>query len=139
MSRAGYRLLAHTADVGLAAWGPTLEAALAAALRGMTAVTYEPRTARPVEEWRVEVAGDDPERWLVGLLGEAIFLHEDQGFVLSDAEVTRTSGGVAARLRGEPRDPSRHHRRGPQVKAVTYHALRVDPGPPARIRAILDI
>jgi SHS2 domain-containing protein len=135
----GYRHFAHTADVGLTAWGPTLDAAFAAAVRGLVAVTYNVQRVRPRAERAVVVKGDEPARLLVGLLGEALFLEETEGFLATRADVARASDGLEARLRGEPFDPAHHARVGPEVKAITYHQISVDPGPPARVRVILDI
>jgi len=45
---------------------------------------------------------------------------------------------LRATLRGEAYDPARHGY-GSEVKAVSYHTLRVAPGPPARLRVVLDL
>jgi SHS2 domain-containing protein len=135
----GYRHFAHTADVGLTAWGPTLDAAFAAAVRGLVAVTYNVQRIQPREERVVVVKGDEPARLLVGLLDEALFLEETEGFLAARAHFARASNGLEGRLQGESFDPARHVRVGPEVKAITYHQITVDPGPPARVRVILDI
>ncbi len=137
--RPRFRLLEHTADVGLTATGETLADALGAAVRGVVAVTFDPRRIRPREERVVSVTDPDPARRVVRLLDEVVFLEETEGFLPASATVTETSNGLVARLVGERFDSTRHIRVGPAVKAITYHQLEVTPGPPARLRLILDV
>lgn len=139
MRRAGYRLFGHTADVGLSAWGPTVSDAFAAVVRGLTAVTFDVRRIRPLEERAVSLSESDPQRLLVGLLDQVLYLQDVEGFLTARAAVSVSDGRLSARLLGERYDPSRHRRVGPEVKAITMHQIGVETGPPARIRAILDI
>jgi SHS2 domain-containing protein len=139
MTRAGYRLLSHTADVALAAWGQSLGDAFAEAVRGLVAVTFDPRTIRKVEERTVTLTGESPTRLLVALLQEVVYLFDAEGFVPCRATIKIEDTSLDAHLSGEQFDPTRHERIGPGVKAITYHEAKVDPGPPARLRVILDI
>jgi SHS2 domain-containing protein len=139
MSRVGFRLLPHTADVAVSAWGPSLDDAFAEAIHALIAVTFDLRQIRPVEERSIHVEGADRTRLLVRLLEEILYLIDVEGFLPGQARVALTPEGLDARLQGERFDPSRHERTGPLVKAVTYHEISVDPGPPARVRLILDI
>jgi SHS2 domain-containing protein len=139
MSRRGFRHLSHTADVGLAAWGPTLAEAFAEAIRGTVAVTYDLQRIRPAEERVVTATATDTARLLVSLLDDVLYLLETEGFVPANATIALSDGHAEARLFGEAFNPLHHRRSGPQVKAITYHDLRIAPGPPARVRLILDI
>jgi SHS2 domain-containing protein len=134
-----FRLFSHTADVGLTAWGPTIEDAYAATVRGFTAVTFDLKSIRPREARTVVVEGADRERLLVRLLDEELFLGETEGFLTARASIRLDGHHLAATLEGETFDPRRHRRHGPEVKAITYHQIAVDPGPPGRVRVILDI
>jgi SHS2 domain-containing protein len=139
MSRRGYRHFAHTADVGLTAWGPSLAEAFAEAIRGTAAVTYKLSEIQPRVERVIQAHANDSTRLLVDLLDDVLYLADVEGFVPTRAEVDLTPGSAIAHLRGETFDPERHRRAGPQVKAITYHDLKVETGPPARVRLILDI
>jgi SHS2 domain-containing protein len=139
MSGRGYRHFAHTADVGLSAWGPTLAEAFAEAIRGTVAVTYELSAIKPRVERVIQANADDAARRLVDLLDDVLYLADAEGFVPARAEVELKQGRAIAHLTGETFDPARHRRAGPQVKAITYHGIIVEPGPPARVRLILDI
>ena len=135
----GYRLTPHTADVGLTAWGDTLAEAFEHAARALVAVTYDPRTIRLRETRDVAVEADRPDRLLVRFLNEIVYLVDAEGFVPLRARVELGDGTLKAELRGRVADDTRPARRGPHVKAVTYHGLDVDPGPPVRVRVVVDI
>lgn len=139
MTRSGYRLMSHTADVGVTAWGETLADAVGAAIRGVIGVTFEPKTIRPREGRQVTIQATELVDQVVRLVGDVIFLVETEGFLPARADVVLGRGSVTAHFRGETYDRDRHRRRGPLVKAVTYHEVRVDHGPPARVRLLLDV
>lgn len=139
MSRVGFRLLPHTADVAIATWGPSLDIAFAETVRALVAVTFDLRRVRATDERTVRVTGVAPVRLLVGLLDEVLYLLDTEGFLPARAFVVASPEGLDARLGGESFDPSRHERIGPLVKAITYHQIHVEPGPPVRVRLILDI
>jgi SHS2 domain-containing protein len=135
----GYRLFGHTSEVGFSAWGDTLAGAFEEAARAVVAVTFDPRTIRVRETREVAVEADRPDRLLVRFLGEIVYLIDAEGFVPFRARVELTEGRLKAQLRGRVADSSRPKRRGPSVKAVTYHGLKIAPGPPVRVRVVLDI
>lgn len=135
----GYRLTPHTADVGLTAWGETLAEAFEHAARALVAVTFDPRTIRIRETRQVAVDADRPDRLLVRFLNEIVYLIDAEGFVPLRARVSLGDGTLTAQLRGRVADGSRPKRRGPHVKAATYHGLGIDPGPPVRVRVVVDI
>jgi SHS2 domain-containing protein len=135
----GYRLTPHTADVGLSAWGDTLAEAFEHAARALVAVTYDPRTIRIREGRDVAVEADRPDRLLVRFLNEIVYLIDAEGFVPLRARVELGEGSLTAQLRGRVADGARPKRRGSHVKAVTYHGLDIDPGPPVRVRVVVDI
>jgi SHS2 domain-containing protein len=119
--------------------GETSDEAFAEAARALVAVTYDPRTIRLREERAVAVEADRPDRLLVRLLSEVVYLIDAEGFVPGRARVRIEGGRLEATLRGRVADAYRPRRRGPHVKAVTYHELEIDPGPPVRVRVVLDI
>jgi len=135
----GYRLTPHTSEVGIAAWGDTLAEAFEEAARALVAVTFDPRTVRIRETREVAVEAERPDRLLVRFLNEIVYLIDAEGFVPARARVELADGRLRAQLRGRVADSYRPKRRGPQVKAVTYHGLEVDPGPPWRVRVVVDI
>jgi SHS2 domain-containing protein len=135
----GYRHIDHTADVGIEAWGPDFAAAFAEAALGLAALMVDPRSVTEREERCIAIDGDDIGDLLVRWLSEIVALVDSDGLVFCRFEVNALSGHhLEARAFGEPIDATRHRLRT-AVKAVTYHALSVDPGPPARVSVIVDL
>ncbi len=136
---AGFELLEHTADMGLLAWGPTLREAFVQLARGMFAVMVDLDAVRERVSRRVEVVGDDTADLLVRWLNALAFFTDAEGLVFSRFAIDRfEEKALAGTAYGEPLDAARHAPRA-AVKSATYHGLEVDPGPPARLRLLLDI
>jgi SHS2 domain-containing protein len=120
---AGFELLEHTADVGVRARGPTLEVAFEQATIGLAAVlgAWRPGGGEAVA---VEVGPADPAGVLVDWLGEVLWLHESRDAGIAGVRVDRAgeagAGGLVTLAGHGPFD-------GTQVKAATYHQLRVVP------------
>ncbi|WP_225829886.1 archease [Streptomyces sp. NK08204] len=95
----GHRVLPHTADTRLHAWGTSREHCLAEAVRALVDAFAEVSDVHPtsVERVRLDPAGD--EDLLVALLDEVVFRLEVAGLIPVDVEVEATDdGGVEARL-----------------------------------------
>ncbi|MFQ6110897.1 MAG: archease [Nitrospinota bacterium] len=143
--KAGYRLFETTADVGVEAWGKTLQELFANAARGLFDVICSggPRHGagddRPLK-FSVELRAEDLGGLLVGWLNELIYLQTVKGFLLRKVDFERLEQGeLRATLWGESYDP-RIHGAGVEVKAATYHRLEVAPEDQGwRCRVILDI
>lgn len=124
MAEPGYRLLDHTADLGLRVWGQDLPAALDQAVRALAEVTAGRGTSRAVERRAVHLKGPlSMEQALVHLLQECIYLLEVDGWLACEASLTSDPiSGLAGWLSGEPFDPVRHGEGAP-IKGVTWHQL----------------
>jgi SHS2 domain-containing protein len=123
----GFELLEHTADVGIRARGATLEELFEHATEGLAEVLGALRPGGPGEAVGVEVAAPDPGGLLVDWLNEVLWLREVREAVVAGVRVERVGDGTAAGsvvLGGGGPGPD-----GTVVKAVTYHRLRVEPGP----------
>jgi SHS2 domain-containing protein len=120
--QAGHELLEHTADVGVRAYGVTLEALFEQASVGLAEVLGAWRPGPGVPEPLAVEAGD-LGGLLVDWLNEVVYLQEVRGTSLAAVKLERIGDGLAAgsvTLGGQP--PSG----GIYVKAVTYHQLRVE-------------
>ena len=120
-----YEYFEHTADIGIHLqskdW-PSLLADAGTALFGL--IVADVGTIRPLQSQQVRVAGTERDYLLFDWLTELLYLFDSQGLVLCRFDVTATEDGVESEVWGEPFDPLRHlpsH----EVKAVTYHELRV--------------
>jgi SHS2 domain-containing protein len=119
----GHEILEHTADVGIRATGATLEECFEEATRALAEVIgiYRPGGGDPVE---IELRAGDIEALLVDWLSEVLYLHDSRDAVVAGVELHEvTDDGLRGTLALAPRgeEPAG----GTQVKAITYHRLRV--------------
>ena len=134
-----YRVLPHTADVGIAAAGATVEEAFENAAFGMFDLMFDLAGVPATEECRVEAAGGHPGELLVAWLSALLAEAEIRGLALCRFGVEMLGGG---RLRGTAAGGAGDARelRGPPVKAVTYHDLAVEEVPGGwEARVIFDV
>jgi SHS2 domain-containing protein len=134
----GFAYVEHTADVGVRAWGPTLEVAFAQAALGVTANMVDLSQARVVGEARLEVEAESIDRLLFRFLEEVLFSLQTRLWVVSDLDVTLSGDTrLEATLRGEAYDAARHGHIH-EIKAMTYHEMRISRDPP-EVTVIVDI
>ncbi len=120
-----YRLLDHTADALVEAYGETISERYANAAFALFDQMTDVSTVKPVGEVKVVLSADDEEQLLVDFLQELLFIHDTDGYVFNDFEVEVAGLNLEAVARGEKFDPSRHPKRS-VVKGVTYHNLKID-------------
>ncbi len=121
----GYRILDHTADVGLEARGSDLAELFSNAARGMFAIIGCPDTIRPSKELLVKADADNLENLLVNWLSELLYLSATQGILFCRFDIAQIDQQhISAKALGEPIDQSRHELYT-EIKAVTYHDLKV--------------
>ena len=117
--------LDHTADVGIRAYGKTLDELFANAAAAMFSLITDLAAVRPVGEYEVKVQAKDVKTLMVDFLSELLFLHETERLLLCEFDVNVTDVAVDARVRGERIDRDRHPLHL-AMKAVTYHEMVVD-------------
>ena len=137
---AGYRYFDVEADVGVAAWAPSLAEAFAEAALGVLALIVAPDSIESRQTREVRAQGESPEELLVNWINECLYVHEIEGFVARRVEVTALGGGrVHGLLHGEELDTRRHHL-GTVVKAATFHRVAVrDAGGRAETSLVVDV
>jgi len=121
----GFEPVEHTADVGVRAWGRTLEELFTQAGLGMVSLLVDPASVRSAARRTVRLEAHDLEECLIAWLQEILYLYEVGRFVPAGVAVTQvTPESVTAEVIGEPLDRSRHESRA-DIKAATYHDLRI--------------
>jgi SHS2 domain-containing protein len=138
-----YRLLDHTADVGLEVEAAELPELFSDAIRGMTDVITEVGSVEPRVERYIEATADGLDLLLLEFLGECLYRFDAHQELFRDARVEVEEAGegwsVRGVARGEGLDPRRHPMKV-MIKAVTYHQLQVERADDGwRARVILDI
>ena len=136
-----FRTFDHTADLGIEGEAESLERLFAEMARGLFAVLLADLDAvRLVDRETIELPGDpQPELLLLDWLDELLYRFEVHRRVYAAFEVHLDDSGLRGIARGEPLDPRRHSLQH-EVKAITYHELRVwEEGGRWRARVIVDI
>lgn len=125
MTTAGYDYFDVEADVGIRAWGTTPGEAFVQAARGVFALIVALAEVDERDTREIRAQGDSGESLLVNWIGECLYVHEVEGFVVHRIELgTFGETLIHAVLHGEVLDPGRH-RLGTVVKGATYHGLRI--------------
>jgi SHS2 domain-containing protein len=135
-----YELFEHTADLGLRVVAPDPSTLFREAAEGFFSVIIEkvPRCETPERlEFRLEA--DSLEFLLVDWLSELLYTFDTRHLLLDsfvvDVRGTTLTATALSRPFDEAHDPLLH-----EVKAVTYHALRVAQTPTGWLaEVILDI
>lgn len=130
----------HTADLGLRITAPNLPALFAEAGRALVATLVDnPHAIRPEVELAIRIDGTDREYLLFDWLNELLYRFEADGLLFAEFQVVLDERGLSATVRGEELDPSRHQM-SHEVKAITYHHLRVEETPQGWLaEVIVDI
>ena len=128
--------------MGFRAWGTDLADLFETAARAMFSLEYDVDAVPQQESPSVAVQGDDLEATLYAWLSELLWLHDAEGFALSDVWVDPIGSdlsvlGVAI---GAPIGDW-FRQVGPQLKAVTMHGLEVvnRPGDGYQATVYLDV
>jgi SHS2 domain-containing protein len=124
-----YETFDHTADLGLRVRAADFPGLLVEAARGLTALIVEnPAHVRPLEQRTFRVEGTEADYLLFDWLNELLFAFESERMLFARFEVRPDETGLTAEAWGEPADPARHQLEH-EVKAITYHGLRVEQTP----------
>jgi SHS2 domain-containing protein len=133
-----YKLIEHTADTGLIAYGKNLPEAFGNAAYGMFSIIAELDNVRETESRRIDVSGDDPESLLFEWLNRLLYYFDVDMLLFKRFEVKLLAENrLKAICHGEKYDPLRH-RLKTGIKSATYHMLRVD-GEKNEVQVILDV
>jgi len=137
-----YRILPHTADGKFQAYGKTLEEAFGNAALATASLMWDWAAVEAKVRHFVHVTGADREQILVKFLGEVIYLFETRQFLLAKVDGLRIRPqfeglNLEAVLGGETLAP-RHEIYG-DVKAVTYHDLKIEECDGFTVQVVVDM
>lgn len=117
-----YRLLDHTADVQIQAYGATVDEIFQNSALALFEQIADLSKVRAKGEERISLEAASLDELLVDFLNELVFLHSTMNFLFSEFEVKVDGLSLEASAKGERIDRRRHRLRN-DVKAVTYHML----------------
>jgi len=132
-----YRLMPHTADVGLMAYGKSLDEAYANAAYGMFAVMTDLRRIREIETRSISIHEKDKESLLFEWLNRLLYLFDVEHLLFKRFAVALDGTYLSATCYGEKFDPARH-KMTIGVKSATYYMMEVDEKR-NRVRVVFDI
>lgn len=118
-----YRILEHTADVGIEAVGATPEEVFEASAEALAALlgAWFPSEGEPRD---LIVEASDREALLVGWLDEILYLREAQDLIFGGFELHSLGDGeLEATVRAAP--AAGREIEGVGIKAATFHRLEV--------------
>src|SRR5579884_54150 len=122
-----YETFEHTADLGLRIRAADLNTLFVEAGQALFAAIVEDLgTIAPVRQLDVTITGTDREYLLFDWLKELLYHFDVEHLLLSRFEVRIGEEGLQGSAWGEPLDRARHEL-AHEVKAITYHGLRVEP------------
>ncbi len=121
-----FEIFEHTADVGIrvhAADEASLFHDAAEALFSLLVVNLG--DVRPVVERPLTIEGAERDLLLFDWLNELLYVFETEQLVFAQFQVTLHADRLSAIARGEALDRARHELHH-EVKAITYHGLKVE-------------
>ncbi|MDH3254954.1 MAG: archease [Acidobacteriota bacterium] len=140
----GFRILDHTADIGIEVEAAEIGHLFADAARGFASCVTDLTTIEARHDRHFAVSSQGLDNLMVDWLDELLYTFEIDGQVFSQLDVDVLCAGekfrLEARAAGEHFDPERHPLKVP-IKAVTYHELKVwrDEKGVWKARVIFDI
>ncbi len=120
-----YRLVDHTADIGIRVRAESKEEMFAVAACAMFDLMVDLSKVKPLKTARISLRDNSLEDLLITWLNELIFRADASGMFFSRFEVhSVTAESLEATVKGEPYDERVHSTRE-IVKAATYHQLEI--------------
>ena len=117
----------HTADLGLRIRAPDLDTLFIEAAQALfSAIVEDPGRIRPEQRVELILSSEEKDYLLFDWLKELLYCFDTQHLLFGHFEAQVGGNCLKAAAWGEPLDPSRHAL-SHEVKAITYHGLRVEP------------
>lgn len=129
-----YEYLEHTGDIGIRAYGSTLEELFINAAQGLFEAIADLSTVDTITQTEIEVSAESLEELMVAWLDELNFRHEVEEIFFREVEIREISTApyrLTAVAYGEPVDFTKHVVYT-EVKSITYHQLIVEQTPDDR-------
>jgi SHS2 domain-containing protein len=126
MQGAMHETFDHTADLGLRIRAENLDTLFAEAARALfSVIVTDLTTVRPLARRDLTLPRDDRELLLFDWLKQLLFWWDAEHLLFGKFEAHIADQGLTAIAWGEPLDRERHQLEH-EVKAITYHGLRVE-------------
>jgi protein archease len=125
LTRLKHKIIDHTADICVRVFGNSMEEIFVGSSKAMMEIITDVEKVNPSKEILIRARGENYEELLVKWLQEILYLHEVKKMVFKDFEIKIENGTKAVgKAYGEKIDVDRHEFYS-NVKAVTYHNLKI--------------
>ena len=131
----------HTADAGIRAESPTLSEAFNEVSLAFTEIVTGGSLPNKKTNFKIEIEATTLDSLLVNYISHLIYLFDTENFLVSSADInvnTSSPNKIWGILEGDFYDENKHGY-GVEIKAVSYHMLKITEGPPSEIVVILDL
>lgn len=136
-----FRLIDHTADLGVEVWSDSREGLMISALEAVMELLFVNRKedfAIPISTREIKATGYDDEEKLVGLINEFLYICQfGRFFPAGICEVNFKNDVVTTNIKGYENKAEGLLAR--EIKAATYHNLKIEKGPVWRVTIVLDV
>jgi len=121
-----YRILDHTADIGIEVCGKTKKEALANTVEAMFDLLVDSYSVSAVQNKQLTIRGADIADTLINLLREALYMFHADAWLCKKCEILELNKQkIVAKVSGEPYNAKKHQLKM-EIKAVTYHTLKIE-------------
>ena len=131
----------HTADIGIEIESQTLSEAFEELSLSFSEIVTGGNLPKSDISKKVNLESDNLDSLLVDFMSYLIFLFDTNLFISGSADLQiskKHSFSLDGILFGETYNQDKHGY-GVEIKAISYHLLLVEEGPPAHLRVILDL
>ena len=131
----------NTADIGIEVETSTISRAFEEAALGFSEIITGGNLPKELISNDVSIESDNLDSLLVHFISYLVVLFDTDLFISGFAKIEISKGEnflLKGILKGDIYDQSKHGY-GVEIKAVSYHQLLVEEGPPSRLRVILDL
>jgi len=134
-----FEIIDHTADVGIIAYGASMNETFANAAKALFSLISELDDVEEVVHRDIELNAPDQESLLVEWLNELIYLFDAENIIFKRFDVTQLSQThLKARSYGHRVDSSKHKLKT-GVKAATYHMVKIEKSNGSKVQVLFDI
>ncbi|MBX8631064.1 MAG: archease [Thermoplasmata archaeon] len=120
-----YRLLDHTADIQIMAYGNSAEEIFENSAYALFDQIADITTVKPTGEENIVARARSLENLLMDYLNELLFLESAMSLLFSEFSVRIEGNRLNSTVRGERMDRRRHRLKN-DVKAITYHMFELN-------------
>ena len=131
----------HTADIGIEVESSNLSEAFEEVSLSFSEIITGGNLPNSSLSKEVNLEADNLDSLLVDFMSYLIVLFDTDFFITGSARLEISNNhnfSLRGNLMGETYDQDTHGY-GVEIKAISYHLLVVEEGPPARLRVILDL